>query len=428
MKKLLTLGLSLAMVFGFANLALADDADLTIITEDGVEIVYTIEELTEMVLEPAAYPYLDEEGNTGSEEYTGVDVVALFEANELDTAAVASVVFSGEDEAIEFFDNGFISITDLPTILAITEMDTLKLVVPQVNDEDVNYELWVEDIDTIELLNVELAGDDADDAMEEELEELEDAIDDLEDALEDGPFADVMAEHWAKEYIEIIYALGVTQGIDTDEETGAIYYGPDEPLTRAQFVTFLGRLSTITLDFQNDLFDDIDDENLSYATNYIKWAATAGISNGISDTEFAPNSHITRQDMAVMVMRYVDIFGLVLPTPIAVEISDMDQVADYAVEAVQALSGTIMSISADGKFNPTALATRAEMAQLLASLQVAGIDFNSFDFDDADDDLEDVVEELEEVLEEVLDGTEQDDMQVDAADDTTDDVDDEELN
>ena len=101
--------------------------------------------------------------------------------------------------------------------------------------------------------------------------------------------------------------------------------------------------------------------------DYVASAASKGIINGISDTEFGIGSTITRQDMAVIIYRIAGLCGLQLTEdgeyiPFADEI----YISEYAFEAVRELSKSgIINGTDNNSFLPTGLATRAEAVKML---------------------------------------------------------------
>lgn len=178
-------------------------------------------------------------------------------------------------------------------------------------------------------------------------------------------FADVAADYWAVEYIEDIFARKITTGVD---ETN---FGPEQTLTRAQFVTFLGRLAGVdAAAYTESPFTDISEDIYAYAHGYICWAADLGITKGVSETAFGPANELNREQMATFVVRFAAIYGITLENGVA--INDAASVSQYAIDekAIEMTAGTLISIDADGNFAPLASATRAQMAEVLSKFPV----------------------------------------------------------
>ena len=119
------------------------------------------------------------------------------------------------------------------------------------------------------------------------------------------PFTDVPESRWSYPYIQQLYDAGVVSG------TSAATFEPTAVVTRAQFVTMLAGLQGADVSaYTSCRFTDVP-ANDWYAP-YVNSAADNGIVYGVSDTEFAPNDEISRQDMAVMLCRYTEKFGIQL--------------------------------------------------------------------------------------------------------------------
>lgn len=90
--------------------------------------------------------------------------------------------------------------------------------------------------------------------------------------------------------------------------------------------------------------------------------------NGVSETEFAPDKEITREQVAAMILRYANYKGIA-PTGnwvIELEYADTAEISDYAVEGVMYCSiNSIMQGKSGNRFAPKDSATRAEIAAIL---------------------------------------------------------------
>lgn len=80
-------------------------------------------------------------------------------------------------------------------------------------------------------------------------------------------------------------------------------YRPNATVTRGEFATYIAK--ALNLDTKNEItFTDVSDTYLF--ANEIKLAATAGIITGYTDGSFKPDDRISREHMAVMLIRAVD--------------------------------------------------------------------------------------------------------------------------
>ncbi|MCD7844651.1 MAG: S-layer homology domain-containing protein [Oscillospiraceae bacterium] len=116
-------------------------------------------------------------------------------------------------------------------------------------------------------------------------------------------------------------------------------------------------------------FTDLTGASVSYCSGYAQWAYLNNIVNGTSSTTFSPGSAISRQDICVIIYNYLtEQLGLNLSTS-GVSFSDSSKVASYAEDAVNAMVNIgIIQGDDNEKINPTAAATRAEVATMFMRL------------------------------------------------------------
>ena len=117
-----------------------------------------------------------------------------------------------------------------------------------------------------------------------------------------------------------------------------------------------------------DKFEDVPAE--AWYAKEVAWAISAGVVKGISSTVFAPEDNISRQDMAVMLVRYAAYRGYELPIlSAAIDFVDAQRIADYAREAVSKMHRAgIIGGRGDNLFAPEDSATRAESCRMIAAL------------------------------------------------------------
>ena len=177
------------------------------------------------------------------------------------------------------------------------------------------------------------------------------------------PFTDVPESRWSYPYIKELYDAGVVSG------TSATTFEPTANVTRAQFVTMLAGLQGADVSaYTSGKFADVPAD--AWYAPYVNWAAENGVVYGVSDTAFAPDAEISRQDMAAMLYRYAGQFGIQLGTgnP-AITFTDEADIADYALPAVEALQRAgVISGMPDGSFRPRDTATREQACVMLCLL------------------------------------------------------------
>ena len=183
--------------------------------------------------------------------------------------------------------------------------------------------------------------------------------------------------HWAEEYIEQVVASGLFAGMSEAE------FMPDHTMTRAMFVTVLGRFEGIDAAYWSSesapvfFKQDVDDE--AYYAPYISWAVCNGIVNGMNDVLFAPDAPVTREQMAKMIAYYVEKMGYTLHSTeesVPESFTDAVDISDWAAPSVEALreSGILNGApNEDGgvSFLPQSTATRAEAAAVFCRIEAA---------------------------------------------------------
>ena len=176
----------------------------------------------------------------------------------------------------------------------------------------------------------------------------------------DTPVFTDTANHWAKADIDFVAARGLLSG------TGNNQFSPNNSMTRGMFVTALGQLAGIDpAQYKNTKFTDV--AATAYYAPYVAWAADKGIVNGTTDTTFAPDTNISREQMAVIMANYAKAMGYTVPkTREAVTFADNGSIGSWAKDAVKAMQMAGIINGKDGnRFDPQGTATRAEVAAVL---------------------------------------------------------------
>ena len=135
-------------------------------------------------------------------------------------------------------------------------------------------------------------------------------------------------------------------------------FAPQSDITRAMFVTVLYRIEN---EPQTAAAAFIDIESGSYYEKAVAWANANGIVSGISKDRFAPNDPITREQMAAIIYRYATFKGYDITTSGSAAYTDNSDISDYAKDAIiWAAEKSIMTGNTDGSFAPKANTTRAQ--------------------------------------------------------------------
>ena len=171
-------------------------------------------------------------------------------------------------------------------------------------------------------------------------------------------FQDIQG-HWAQSTIERMASKLIVRGVTSEQ------FKPDQFITRAEFASLLVR--ALGLKGQaDDSFSDV--ESSHWFSDSVGAAVHYGLVHGISDELFAPYATITREQMAVMISRAMDLVGADVPAnPSALaRYQDQDQISSWAVEhAARAISAGIITGRTADTFAPQGVATRAEAVVML---------------------------------------------------------------
>lgn len=171
-------------------------------------------------------------------------------------------------------------------------------------------------------------------------------------------FSDVTSQHWAYEGIKALAQKGIINGI------GDGMFAPDSPVTREQFAKMIIEAFGLDIVVGDTGFTDVDANSWSYP--YLISAYKYGVMNGYSASELGGTHEISRQDMAVMVWRMLDIVEKALPSGGSYDFSDSAQIADYAKEAITTLQfNSIISGMGDNMYMPNLTVNRAMAAVII---------------------------------------------------------------
>lgn len=179
-------------------------------------------------------------------------------------------------------------------------------------------------------------------------------------AKPENPFADVKSGSWYEAAVLYARANGFFDG------TSATTFEPEGPMTRAMFVTVLGRMAGVEAADYAGATDFIDVAEGTWYAPFVKWAARYGITTGTGNGKFSPDGRITREEMAVFFVRYFETFDAMpkADTTVTTKPADLDEVSSWAQDAVGKL-WALGLLNGDGvNFAPKDKATRAQTAAL----------------------------------------------------------------
>jgi len=192
--------------------------------------------------------------------------------------------------------------------------------------------------------------------------------DDLFYLFYDPPFIDVDLGDWYWDAAMFNWAWGFMLG------TGDNLFSPDVSLNRAMIVTILHRIfAAPDADEFDNPFPDVPDGE--WFTDAVKWMVSMDLVLGYEDGTFRPYRPVTKEELAVFIYRILNETGLISSlTGYGTEYLDMDEVSDWAAEAVGYLNDISIFIEIPGEyFNPETPATRAEVASMIYRYYIAVI-------------------------------------------------------
>lgn len=175
-----------------------------------------------------------------------------------------------------------------------------------------------------------------------------------------NPFIDVSASDWYYKSVEYAYKNNLFSGLT------ATQFGPNVSVTRGMLVTVLWRAEGKPSVSSGSQFTDVYIG--AYYEKAVIWAEQNGIVSGYSDTVFAPDAPILREQIASIFYRYARYKGLAVKDTdnTALTFTDAKDISSYAVESIQyCVSKNIMYGRTTDIFKPLDHATRAEMAAIL---------------------------------------------------------------
>lgn len=180
-------------------------------------------------------------------------------------------------------------------------------------------------------------------------------------------FDDVNDTDWFAESVRFAVENGLMNGVSETE------FAPNDKLTRAMLVTILYReAGEPETDAEMPFGDVLTD---SYYSKAVAWAYKNGIISGVSDTEFAPEENITREQIAAIIYRYAKFRGVAPEGAWAIKLdyADLGEISDYAAEGVMYCTmQKIMKGKENNMFAPRDNATRGEIAAVLQRLIESG--------------------------------------------------------
>lgn len=174
-------------------------------------------------------------------------------------------------------------------------------------------------------------------------------------------FKDIGADHWALNAIAHSVARGYFKG------EGEGRFAPNRAITRAEFVTILGRKAGIATSGASTVFKDV--KAGAYYAPYVAWAESKGIVKGTGFGKFEPNRTITREEMAVILDKFLTDQKKTYSSTNKAQFNDGGVISSWAKGSVEKMADQgLLSGMGNGNFAPKESFSRAQAAQVLYTI------------------------------------------------------------
>lgn len=170
-----------------------------------------------------------------------------------------------------------------------------------------------------------------------------------------------LPENAAAGSIMNMVARGILKGMDNGKFEGEL------PITRAMVATVLKRLSKdqTTNNVQN--FTDVKDKD--WFADAVKWAQSQGLIKGYEDGTFKANNLVTRQELAIIVERFLKAHGITMDEIKELSYKDLNILPAWSKDAIIAMAKIgLVEGQTEEMYNPTSEFTREELAVMLEKI------------------------------------------------------------
>ncbi|MDY3118430.1 MAG: 5'-nucleotidase C-terminal domain-containing protein [Peptoniphilus sp.] len=180
-------------------------------------------------------------------------------------------------------------------------------------------------------------------------------------ASDAAAFTDIHG-HWAEKVIAAATGKGLFKGVT--ETT----FAPNSAITRGMLVSVLARMEgQDKKQTADNPFKDVKAGD--WYENAVIWAAQNKYVAGYEDNTFKPNQKVTREEMAAILGRYIEAKGLPLTLDLKEPFADQKKISKWAEKSVDTVRrADLMRGREENRFAPKASATRAELAQVMNTL------------------------------------------------------------
>ena len=177
-----------------------------------------------------------------------------------------------------------------------------------------------------------------------------------------NPFYDVSEENWFYQAVKYVYQNGLMSG------TSKTMFSPNQNMTRGMVVTVLYRMENQPDISTLNPFIDVEQDK--YYHNAVIWASENSIISGYGNGTFGPDDNITREQFVSILYRYAKYIGMDTKQSADMEklsyYKDADEISSYALEPFYwAITNRMINGTSESELSPKEFATRAQVAEII---------------------------------------------------------------
>lgn len=192
-------------------------------------------------------------------------------------------------------------------------------------------------------------------------------------------YEDVEAGAWYEPGVAMMTDLGIMTG-KSDR-----IFAPNNTMLRSEMAQVVYKMFADPNEDLNDVklpFTDVSENH--WAINAMKWCYKYQVVSGVTETTFAPDAPILREEFISMLYRYMvstmteeeyQELAAGIDTAILEQFPDGAEIDDYAVEAMQAFVQAGIITGSDGMLGARDVCTRGQIALIVRNLTVSKFDW-----------------------------------------------------
>ena len=165
-----------------------------------------------------------------------------------------------------------------------------------------------------------------------------------------------------KSAVEYLATRGIMVGTSEDK------FSPKSSITRAMVVATLYRISA-DKNFTKVEKPYTDVKSSDWFYEAVLWAKKNGIVAGYEEGDFRPNKNVSRQEFAVIIMKFLKDHGINMPMVEEFKYSDEKEIPEWSKDAVELMKKVgLIGGKDDENYKPYGEYSRGELAETLYKL------------------------------------------------------------